>query len=808
MDIPVGAIPVDQFEPAVNPQQTAEAIPEGAIPIDKFESEDAQQEKFGTGEQRAKTFAESAAKGVLGPLALLAEKKLLHVRGSDILAREQANPWTSAGGQVTGLGASLFTGVGEGALAAKAGEAVQSGLGLSKAAEGASLATRLGGEAVNQAAQMSIIQGSDEIGKMILNDPDTTAQSAMAHIGMAAALGGVTGAAIGSISPLWKASVGEGLAKPLEDMKARWKFRQENPNVIESAHQELQNIHTNIDNVRSALFSEGEGGIRGESVANALPKETPEVTAKINEHIQKVSDDLSSQIEKMSENVKTKSGAKLLEQDLIDFQSAAANPDALIKDKFKAEDQLKRTLQAYSKYNTTAQDTEFGAMTKKLAAQLRVNLENPEIWGEAANVQKDINAAFHKFSLTEKDMISKFTSKLAGEKVIDAGKLNTYFNQLGKPSAEIKQAMMKNYLTKSEELINTVNKALTDRGLEPQFNHTSTNVLSDSIGKKTHGAQLVDTLIDKELDKVAGKVAGGSIGSSLGAMVGHPGIGFLLGEHTLGPMFSSVMSGLTKSITESPTLAKGFKSAIDFATAAAKGQKVFNNAAMNVFKPGAQVLGEHLIPTSKDREKLDKVVTDFQEHPEKLLKVDNGHVDHYLPGHQIAISQTSAQAVQYLQSLKPQPHILGPLDKPVPPQPVEIARYNRALDIAQSPAIVFQHIKTGTLQASDIADLHNIYPALYQQMQQKLTNQMTSRHADDEPIPYKTRLSMALFLGFPVDVSMQPSSIMAAQPMPKGPPQQPQGKKLSDKSMNSLRKGAKSYQTPNQQAESDRSNRD
>lgn len=137
---------------------------------------------------------------------------------------------------------------------------------------------------------------------------------------------------------------------------------------------------------------------------------------------------------------------------------------------------------------------------------------------------------------------------------------------------------------------------------------------------------------------------------------------------------------------------------------------------------------------------------------------------------------------------------------------MEIARYNKALDIAQNPTIVLQKVKDGTLQPSDIADLHGMYPDLYKSMSAKLSNAMQSHHADEEPIPYKTKMGMSLFLGQPLDVSMRPESIQAAQPIPSQPQQPQQGQKAS-KSMNSLGKSNKNYMTPNQTAEKDRSDR-
>lgn len=257
-----------------------------------------------------------------------------------------------------------------------------------------------------------------------------------------------------------------------------------------------------------------------------------------------------------------------------------------------------------------------------------------------------------------------------------------------------------------------------------------------------------------------------------------------------------------------PIKAESFKAMVDFFHNTYKGENMLAKSTTNLFKAGAEVVGTHMMPKDSDRDKLDKQISKLQDNPQAFVAMQKGQLGHYLPNHQQAVTQAAAQALQYLQGLKPHDHILGPLDKPVPPQPVEIARYNRALDIAHQPAIVMQHIKDGTLQRSDIEDLHNMFPALYAKMSQNIANEMTSHHSDEEPIPYKTRIGLSLFLGQPVDATMSPQSILAAQPMPKAPPQQMQDKGAGGKSMKSLGKSTNSYRTPTQTAENDRAKRD
>lgn len=835
---------MDNFDPAAFVQQNQPmAAPSAPSPGDMpgFDPEqfvkDTSAEKYGTTGQQIKAGLEGAAEGVLGPLAPAAER-LAGVKPEDIRGRAEENSFTKGLAKAGTLAASLLAGTGEAALIGKAGEAAASAVGLGKVGEAAAAlkaarasgdlgeiaaakamaagipaSEKIGAEAVNQAAQMAAFQGGDEISKMILNDPNTSAETAIAHMGLASAMGGVTGAAIGSISPLWKATIGNKVSPMLEDMKGRFNFRLNNPDLPEAVGKELQDLHTNVSESIQKLYSEGVegGGVRADQIAKAMPEMTEQTTAKIGEQLQKVSDKVSNTLKSMENDIKVKSKVPYLRQDLENFQDIAANPDASYIDKFNALDGLKKTMQGYSRYGSSVDDTAFGAITKKLAAEIRPTLEDSAIWGKAGAVQKDLNKAISEFIPTQSDIMSKFTSKLAGEKVIDPAKVNTYLNQLGKPNAELKQEMMKNYLDKSDKLISTVNDIFAKQGLDSPFKHTSTSVLRNTLGEQTAGAKIVDTLIDKQLAKIVGNTAGGTIGGAIGATLGHPGIGILAGEHALGPLFASVLPGLNKPILDNPSSVNGLKSAIDYGMAVAKGEKALNKSVSSVFKSGAQVLSSSQMPTEARRAALDTMVARMQQQPLKVAQADNGHLGDYLPGHQTSLTKASFQSAQYLASLKPKDVQPSPLDRPIKPTQAQIARYDRALDIAQNPDSVLQHVKDGTLQATDIKDLNSMYPAYYQSMAKKLTDAMMTRTANDEPIPYKTRVSISLFLGQPLDTSMAPTSILAAQPAPQQQPnqgQKPPKKGTSDKAASTMAKTNKMYRTTSQTAEQDRSGRD
>lgn len=251
---------------------------------------------------------------------------------------------------------------------------------------------------------------------------------------------------------------------------------------------------------------------------------------------------------------------------------------------------------------------------------------------------------------------------------------------------------------------------------------------------------------------------------------------------------------------------EGFKAGVDYISSTMRGETKLAKATEGVFKGGANALVMNR-PTDADRAKLDKLVTQYQDQPNAQINaIQNSKVGHYLPNHGAALAKASSQAMQYLQTIKPRAHQLSPLDRPIQPTKAEVERYHRALDIAQNPLVVLQKAKDGTIGPDDIQDLHNMYPALYNRISTKISNSLISKVHSEEPIPYKTKMGVSLLLGQPLDSTMSPSSIMAAQPQPTPPvqAQMPKGSKTTSK----LGKTNKSYMTPGQSAESDRSNRD
>lgn len=907
------SLPDDNAAPIAD----AQAPNTGAMDFDSIADDG---DKYSTTGQQVGAGLEGASQGILGPVAPYLEHHAFHVPNEDILGRQKANPITHGVGEALGLGAGMLTGTGEAALMEGAGKAATEAVGLNLAKD-ASYLHKVGSSVVQQAAEMAVLQGSDETSKMILNDPDTSAQSAIANVGMASAIGGLTGGVLtGVVSPLWKATLGPKLETGLNTLRDHYNGL--GGAVPREAADAIKTLGIEPGPIMRSALSEDPGMVERFNVLKE--KQHPEVLDAIEDLHKNAANSVAESLGVDPTNIEVYSdhdgGVKVVDAFKDEYKTKYGpqadamnkrNADAAVID---VPDEARRTSAGKlieKAMNTVGTDSPYykdyehyaqRLMAKDTIGQMdqlktevngRLTAAFREGDGNKITMYKDIKNHIADFqeAQIEKNELVKYGDQVSGQKgqsakaLIDERRMiNNSYRDFANMSDEVLGHLKLGDFKGAGNLTNKIsditpeiaNKKFTIKGnedfmglLQDKFPNTykavieneqkkflkpailqakgdaTINVkkLNDIISKTEAGQKnYIDAIIPAQaqakvkaandliasipnpkssgtagwLTKTMKNVPNGLL-AGIGMVANHnPLIGFLAGEGA-GIISHKIPDALNLSFlkwagSNQPVKAEGMKAMIDFFHNTYKGDNLIGKATQSVFEPGAKVLATNLMPAKADREKLDKLVTRVQNNPTQFMQSNSqGDLGHYLPDHQAGVSKAVASSVQYLQTLKPQPFKSSPLDKPIEPSPAQKTRYDRALDIAQQPAIVMQHLKDGTLQATDIQDLNAMYPGLYQKMVTNLSNHMNAQTADDAPIPYRTKMGMSLFMGTPLDGTMQPHAIQAAQmtyvPKATGPqsPQQGEGKKHSTEK---LGKDNKSYMTPTQTAEADRAKRD
>lgn len=723
------------------------------------------QDQYGTTGQQAIAGLEAVGKGLAGPLATGAEVAL-GVKPEDITGREEANPITHVAGEVAGL----VSPVGQGALLTKAGSgAVKLAGKLAPSIVEKGVLAGIERGAVKIAAENALYQSGDELSKMIKQDPNQSIQTAITDVGMAAVLGGIVGGGIGAVSPLWKVTVGNKAGQIASDFKARMSEHLNNPEPAAALTDELSNYHTNIKSMANEVY--GAQGLKAQEVSKLVPED---ITPKISQQAQNISTQAEDALKEMHAKQVPERYQKKFINDMNTYTEVATRPDATPIELFNAAQDLKQTVQGYSKGNygpfavpSYHEAYDFLNITKNLGKDLRMGLEDPSVWGKAADRQQSINKAFSEYLPSLKDFEKKFTVELNGERVIDPGKVQTYVNQAGKASAEIKKSMLENFVNASEKYKQVIADTHSNLGVENPMAPSSLTYIQGSLRDLPAGAKLADSFIKNS----AGKLGGAAIGAVAGKL-SHIPFGEVAGAYLGEKFLGSIMPGIAKAVLEKLPSGEGLEAARIYGETLAKGVKLTDDAVKNLFRSGQDVLRENKQPTKLQREKLVASLDKLKIDPSSLTKI-GGDINHYMPDHAVALGSTAQNVVSFLNSLKPDTDPKAPLDGPLKVSKAVQAQYDRALDIANQPLVVLSSLKDGTLNSHDVIALQRMYPDLYNSLKQKVMNQVIAVKSKDDNIPYKTRLGISTFMAQPMDSTMLPGSILAAQPLPNAP-QSPQ----------------------------------
>lgn len=757
--------------------------------------------KLNSTPELAKAALEKAAESGTFGLSTGAER-VLGAKPEDIRARaenlEQEHPALNLGATAAGLAASSLVPFGEGALLGKAGEAVKGLTGLG--GEGAGLLSNMAARAAGMSPEFALMQAGDETSRLISEDPNQSAETAIAHIGLSGLLGAGAGAALGAVSPLWSKAVGSKTGQFIEDFKNRMDYHIKNPSLASATTDELGNYYNAMKQGADTVY--GGSGIKAQAIQKFLPEMSDKISAQ--------AEGLNQKLEASLQDLKDDPFVGKLQRAAEKYQEAVTADGAGPSEYFDAAQDLKQQLQEWGKFHkdmVPLAEKEFRQTAKGLSHDVRTALEDSEVWGKSADVQKTINSAFKDYLPALDDFEKKFTSYVGNDRVIDPGKVNTYMNQLGKPNAEIKQEMLRNFLDASEKYKKVIEGTHADLDLKTPFQPTGLAHAKASLEEITPGSRVADTLVKRGLSRLGGEALGAGVGAGVGHLFGAGGMGALVGEHALGPFFGSVLPGIVRPLLEKASSSEGFKSAVDMGVAVTKGESMLNKATKAVFSGTTPAFSQTALAGERDREKLKKKLDEMGADPGSMMDV-GGHIGHYLPDHGTALSASAMRAVQYLNSLKPNEDKLGPLDPPRVPPKSEIAAYDRAIDIAQNPVSVLNEVRGGTLTPQDLVTFATLYPSLHARVSQKLMAEMTAHVARGSTVPYRSRMSLALLMGQPLDATLTPAAIQSAQmhiqPVMQPQSQQKPQRKPSQASMNSLLKTSSLLQTGTQVSESRR----
>ncbi len=171
--------------------------------------------------------------------------------------------------------------------------------------------------------------------------------------------------------------------------------------------------------------------------------------------------------------------------------------------------------------------------------------------------------------------------------------------------------------------------------------------------------------------------------------------------------------------------------------------------------------------TSMSNDKFDKISEDlrsYSSNPQQFIEDTAANTEtlhNAAPSITQSIVTSMATAVSFLTQKLPQPVSQMPLSPPFEPTNAQKTIFNQYYQAVNNPLNTLKQVKNGSITNQAMEALQAVHPALLNEMRQKIMESMNLEKTRD--IPYAKKLSLAKFLGSPLDNNMTPQAIMSNQ---------------------------------------------
>lgn len=732
--------------------------------------------KFDTTGQQIATGVEGAADALtLGGSTFL--ERGLGVPAEDIAGRAEENPVSHGIGTAVGIAAPLVLTAGAAAapeaiaegglgvakgiaelsapsLITKAGQAVTKAVGLGLEGQATSALGRIGTKALAVGAGGALEGGLYGVGNVVheaaLGDPHLTAQSALAEIGLSAALGGGLAASGGVLSGVAKEATSGDLGAKLADWLGTFEGER-NIKAAGAVQGDITRTGKQIGRERlNSIGKEmGELGLVG-------PFSTPVQTLERAQGLMQKAGGEMGDILRAADASATKAAPEI--ESIVAKAREAIEPLSQNPLQKEAASKLTAALDGYE---------------AKFTAQ-------PLTFESAHAMRREISEALYGMRGNMDPFANAFKEGLHDLRTIVSDEINSSLEKSGASSAAWKQA---------NRLYEVASKAsdFAEKGIA-----------------RSHGNNLVSPT--ELLGLLAGGVSHGIPGASLAgvatAAARRYGAG-VLGAGARGVrkfLEAGAAEGLAAKTAElisseksmgADIVARAASPAQETAAALSNLQQA-NQAVANRIEHAASVIvrgaesagrvgraeaaaGIHSIfgkSTEAARpvyEKRAEKVRELGQNPELLyekLTHQVADVQEHAPETAQAIQTTSARGVAFLASKLPHAAPSGPLQPKRVTSQSDMSKFNRYYEAVENPTSVLKQAAAGTLTPEAVEAVKTVYPQLYQQMTKSILDKLASQRG---PVPHRSRLMLGLLLGQDLDGSLRPESVLRNQATFQGP---------------------------------------
>lgn len=770
----------------------------------QYEPSDAQLDRIKTDEtsgtlNAAKAFGAGALRGPTLGLSDQALTRSGMVKPETLSDLQKYRPGWSMAGEVAGIGAdAIFNPIGASAAVGRAGSLAKGaveGLELGKLAEEGTTASKILGAAGNigAAGAGSAVEGAlygglgNTITEQALGDPNLNAEKIMGNFGYGALFGGALGTAIKGAEIAVPEAVGaarDGLIKMKNVLigtgeKDAGLLGKTLPDNISKA---LENRAINLDvDQQAKLINETATELNGvtkniESSVKDLNKEIrpKEVSALINSaDAPKVSQSAETVVQKINNAIETMrnepeiysgTAARKLELFRDGLTGKITNESAPI-DVFNTLRETKQGLQkiVFSKI-PTSQEAESINILNGLSKDINGILKDPEIFGAAGSALAEHDSVLSKYykyvdpnagklkTPFEKSFMTVTGNGPNAKKIIDPKKLELAFKTKETVRGAEKMRLLDEYYSTIKDLPDHIEKTYANVPNERFESSSLKKMISDSEANTSDAGT-------KYLESKKHQKNGIGLGDYLSATIAshHPVFGAAIQAYKL----------YTRPIEQINKLAQIERLAGKITSGIGRGAKAIFDPTVKGLGSSAGIAAKLSLEDKRgDHKDLSDKLSELQNNPSKLLDLISSNTEHLqdaAPQTSDGLAMAATRGLQFLAAKLPTHPNANPFDAPYEPSQSEIATFDRYRSIVENPLLALEQVKQGTIIPETIEALGTVFPKLYDEMKSSVMEQASHMLAKKEPIPYKTKQAISMFMGEPIDSSFTGPSIQANQ---------------------------------------------
>lgn len=202
-----------------------------------------------------------------------------------------------------------------------------------------------------------------------------------------------------------------------------------------------------------------------------------------------------------------------------------------------------------------------------------------------------------------------------------------------------------------------------------------------------------------------------------------------------------------------------------------KSNAAVKSAVNSIFSEGSGKGGGFIASTIEERRKeYDKqkpLLSELNNDVDKLISKIGQSTDAIAavaPNHARSIQSTMANATCLLYDKMPGNNVpQKALSDPYQPSDAEVSKWYKYFHAVQDPASVLKQVSNATITPEALEAVKVVYPKMLHDMQKQVMEKLIDHSHKGKKLPYKTKLSLSMFLGSDLVNSLDPMSMVANQ---------------------------------------------